>query len=388
MNIEQKELIQYGEPPLGSIYDQKEVQTVNRVLLESMRPNVGFYAERETSEFESEFSKLCNTKYAIAFNGAGGALDLLVRSLHITEGDEIISCSLNFPGTHLAIIGNGAKLVLCEPDPATLNLNPKDLEKHLTKKTKAVVVTYMNGLAADMDSIKNTIESSKLFGNEKPKIIVDAARALGTKFKSNHVGKEAWATLFSFQSKKVITTLGEGGMVVTDDETLNSNLRQFRSFGKNENWGSNYKMTKIQAAVGNTQLQRLNDLINLRRDLAGERNIIFSRFQDVSIQGDTDFSKNSYYLYTLILPENFLGSKRDQLMKLLKSDYGIGTVVGNPPTYKLNSLIKDHTHDQILPIAEDLGERIICVCIHPSITNETNQYIINSFTKAYGKIFK
>lgn len=117
MNIEQKELIQYGEPPLGSIYDQKEVQTVNRVLLESMRPNVGFYAERETSEFESEFSKLCNTKYAIAFNGAGGALDLLVRSLH-TEGDEIISCSLNFPGTHLAIIGNGAKLVLCERDKA------------------------------------------------------------------------------------------------------------------------------------------------------------------------------------------------------------------------------------------------------------------------------
>lgn len=388
MNIEQKELISYGEPPLGSIYDQKEVEIVNKVLLESMVPNIGFYAERETSEFESEFSKLCNTKYAIAFNGAGGALDLLIRSLNINEYDEIVSCSLNFPGTHLAVIGNGAKLVLCEPDPATLNLDPKDLEKHLTKKTKAVLVTYLNGLAADMDSIKRVVENSRLFGNEKPKIIVDAARALGTTFKGGHVGKEAWVTLFSFQSKKVITTLGEGGMIVTDDEAMNNNLRQFRSFGKNENWGSNYKMTKIQAAVGSTQLQKLNNLISLRRNLAGERNIAFSKLQDVSIQEDTDFSKNSYYLYTLILPENFLGTKRDQLMKLLKSDYGIGTVVGNPPTYKLNNLIKDHTRDQILPIAESLGERIICVCIHPSITKETNQYIINSFIKAYGTTFK
>lgn len=388
MSIKQRHLISYGEPPLGSIYDQKEVEIVNKVLLESMIPSVGFYAEKETSEFELEFSKICDTKYAIAFNGAGGALDLVIKSLNINEGDEIISCSLNFPGTHLAIIGNGAKLVLSEPDPLTLNLDPLELEKHLTNKTKAVVVTYMNGLAADMESIKKVIEGSKLFGKEKPKIIVDAARACGTTFKGNHVGKEAWATVFSFQSKKVITTLGEGGMIVTDDERLNTTLRQFRSFGKDKNWGSNYKMTKIQSAVGKVQLQKLASLVNLRRNLAEERNVAFSVLHDVSIQKDTNFSKSSYYLYTLILPNNKMGRKRDLLMESLKNDYGIGTIVGNPPTYKLNNLIKECTRGQVLPIAESLGERIICISIHPSITKETNQYIIDSFLKAYETIFK
>ncbi len=384
---DQKELISIGEPALGSIYDQEEIGVVNKVLKKSMDPSIGFYAAGETIEFEREFSKLCNSKYAIAVNGAGGAIDIVIRSLNIKEGDEIISCLINFPGTHLSIIGSGAKLVLAEPDPQTLNLDPTDLKKRLTKKTKAVVITYMNGLAANMDQIKSVINNSKLFGKDKPKIIVDAARALGTTFKDSHVGPEAWATVFSFQSKKALSTLGEGGMIVTDDSNLDHILRQFRSFGKNENWGSNYKMTKIQAAVGSVQLRKLQKLIKMRRKIAEQRNKILSKISEISIQQDTEYSKNSYYLYTLILPPNQKGLKRDKLMQYLRTEYGIGTVVGNKPTYKSNIIIKEKIAGQLLPVAEDLGERIICVSTHPILTKKTNQYVIDSFLKAYDKVF-
>ncbi len=383
----QKDLISIGEPALGTVYNQEEIDVVNNVLKKSMDPSVGFYAAEETLKFEHEFSKLCNSKYAIALNGAGGAIDIVIRSLNIKDGDEIISCSINFPGTHLSIIGNGAKLVLAEPDPLTLNLDPTDLKGRLTKRTKAVVITYMNGLAADMDSINSVINSSKLFGKDKPKVIVDAARALGTTFKRHHIGPEAWATVFSFQSKKTLSTLGEGGMVITNDSDLELALRQFRSFGKNENWGSNYKMTKIQAAVGSVQLNKLPKLVDKRRRLAEQRNQFFSKIPEISIQQDTEYSKNSYYLYTLILPPNPKGTKRDKLMQHLKNGYGVGTVVGNPPTYKSNSLIKKRVIAQQLPIAEDLGERIICVSIHPLLTKKTNLYVIDSFLKAYEKAF-
>ncbi len=377
-----EELIRFGEPPMGGMYGVAEVAILNEVLRASMEPAVGFRAEKETLAFEEQFTQLCQMEHAIAFNGAGGALDLLLKYLDIQEGDEVVSCSINFMGTHLAIIGSGANLVLCEPDPNTLNLSPEDLKKRLTPKTKAIVVTYMNGLAADMDEI-NRVIADFYPGENKPKVIVDAARSLGTTFKGKHIGREAWATFFSFQSKKMITTLGEGGMVVTNDSDLDTILRQYRSFGKNEGWGSNYKMTKLQAAVGSVQLGKLPELVRLRRELAQARNVAFSKIEGLQIQKDTSYSESSYYLYTLILPEFFTKEMRDALRQLLEGEYGIGTVVGNAPTYKSNKLIERSVRGQELPIAESLGERIICLPIHPSLTPETNQYIIDSFLEAY-----
>lgn len=376
-----------GEPSLGSIYDKEEIDTVNKVLLESMDPSVGFYAAKEIEEFEEEFKKLTSTRHAISFNGMGSALDLVIKALEIKPGDEIISCSINFPGTHLSVIGNGAKLILCEPDQKTINLDPYDVQKRLASRTKAILVTHMNGLAADIDLLKEIINQSSLFGENKPKIICDAARSIGTTYKGKHLGGEGWATLFSLQSKKLITTLGEGGMVTTDDDNLASTLTKWRSFGKFKTWGSNFKLTKLQAAVGKVQLKKLANLVNLRRELAEARHQAFSKIKGITLQTDTSYSQSSYYLYTMILPENKGGIKRDQLMKVLKEQYGIGSVVGNPPTYRLNELIKTVTAGQQLPLSDNLGERIICVCIHPAISAETNNFVIDSFTKAYETIF-
>jgi len=278
----------------------------------------------------------------------------------------------------LAIIRSGAKLVLCEPDPMTLNIDSYDVKKRLSKKTKAIVVTHMNGLAAETDLLKEIVNSYKYFKEEKPKIICDAARACGTTYKGHHVGKGVWATIFSFDTKKTITTLGRGGMVVTDDRELSDKL---------QNLGSNYKITKIQAAVGRVQLKKLKRMVNLRRARAEERHWAFSSFPQIYIQKDSVNSRNSYYLYTMILPENSHGLKRDKLKNALQDNYGIGCVVANPPTYKSNKLIKAHTKGQRLPLSDNLGNRILCPCIHPAITKETNKYIINAFIKNFETIF-
>lgn len=358
---------------------------VNQVLQESIETATGFRAKEQALAFEADFTDLCNTEHAVAFNGAGGAIDLVLRALDLGKDDEVVSCSLNFIGTHLAVIGSGANLVLAEPDPRTINLSPADLEKRLTENTKAVLITYMNGLAADIEQVNQVIKARYPQG-QRPKVIVDAARALGTTYQGEHIGAEAWATIFSFQSKKMITSLGEGGMVVTDDGQLADLLRQYRSFGKNKGWGSNYKMTKIQAAVCRVQLRRLPELVARRRELAAARNQAFSSIEGLSIQADTAYSQNSYYLYTMVLPPGFTAERRDKLMEELDRQYQIGTVVGNPPTYNSNPLIAENVVGQELPIAESVGDRIICLPSHPLMKPETNQYIIDAFLATYQQV--
>lgn len=389
MTKQQKKLLPKGEINLGSIYGREEMNVVNKILKESLNSEVGFIADEEESKFEKDFCSLCGTKYAIALNGAGTAIDLVIKSLDIKKGDEIISCAINFPGTHLAIIGSGAKLILSEPNIKTINIDPYDVAKRISKRTKAIVITHMNGLSAETDIVNKIIKESKYFRNrnKQPKIICDAARACGTTYKGRHVGKEAWATIFSFQSYKTITTLGEGGMVVTNDTVLANKLRDYKSFGRGGNWGSNYMMTKLQAAVGRVQVKKLHQLVEARRKLADERHFMLLDYPQIIIQKDSPNSLNSYYLYTMILPENKDGIKRDKVMKIMKEDFGVGSVVANPPTYKSNKYIKIKTKGQRLPVSDSLGNRILCLCIHPLMTEQTNNYVMESFIKSFKSEF-
>lgn len=130
----QRKIFLRGEPNFGSIYDKEEIRTINKLLKESIDPSIGFIGDKETMLFEKDFCNLCNCKYAIALNGAGSAIDLVLKTLNIKKGDEIISCAINFPGTHLAIIGSGAKLILVEPVFSTLNIDPCDINYLKTQK--------------------------------------------------------------------------------------------------------------------------------------------------------------------------------------------------------------------------------------------------------------
>src|SRR5206468_2673128 len=156
------------------------------------------------------------------------AMDQVVACLDLQPGEEVISGAVNFPGPHLSVIRAGARLVLAEPDPATLNLDPAHVAQLVTPRTRAIVVTHMNGLPADMAALLDLAERHPHPEHGPLRIIVDAARALGATTPLGPVGRAGWATVFSFQSKKAMTTLGEGGMVTTLDEELAVRLRRLR----------------------------------------------------------------------------------------------------------------------------------------------------------------
>lgn len=368
---------------MGSWYTEEEYNVIKKVLDESKDWNNGFYAGEIRKEFENKFSEYLGVKHSLCINSGGTGMDLAMKYLDIKRGDEVISCAINFPGTHLSIIGAGAKLILCEPDNKTLNLDYKDLQNKLTKKTKAIVVTHMNGLSADMDKILECIRSYNKLENTKIKVICDAARACGARDNDSYVGCKGLLTIFSFQTKKLMTTLGEGGMISTNNDHVLKKIYRMRAFGDGIDWGSNFHMTKVQAAVGIVQLRRLNEMNSCRITIANFRNEILNRNEKYVIPIQYENYKHVYYLYTIILNENYTSLQRDKLKKILEDKFRIGTVIGNKPTFYSNKLIRTSTKGQHLPTSESIGNRIICLPLHPLMTKDVNCYISESFLKSF-----
>lgn len=375
-----------GEPALGAWYTEEEIAAATKAIRDSMDWNVGFSAKNETEKFEKAFAEYVGTKYAVAINGAGTGLDLSIMCLAPEPNDEIISCAINFPGTHLAIIGQGAKLVLCEPHPRTFNIDPEDVERRITPRTRAILATHMNGLSADMDALLEIAERHPHPKYGPPKVISDAARACGGTYKGNKIGKKGWMNVFSFHSKKLMTTLGEGGMITTDDPEVAEKIRRLRSFGGGESWGTNYKMTKVQAAVGLVQLERLDEMNAQRVKRAKQRTALLKDVPELTLPYEPPGYGHLYYLYTILLPPEWAGEKRDRLIRIMAEEYRIGCKIANPPTYKSNRLIREHTKGQKVPLSEEIGARLFCPSLHPLMTEEENEYIAATLSETIERL--
>ncbi|MCK4323072.1 MAG: aminotransferase class I/II-fold pyridoxal phosphate-dependent enzyme, partial [Armatimonadetes bacterium] len=262
-----------GEPMLGGWYTEEEIDAVVRAIRSSMDWTVGFgfYCD-EIVEFEENFAEYCGTEHAVSITSAGAGLEMAMMALDLQPEDEVISPAINFPAADYSIIGQGAKLVFCEVDPETLCADPADVEKRITPNTRAINVTHMNGLSADMDALLEVAEGNPHPQHGPLKVVGDAARACGGGYKGTKIGKKGWMTVFSFHTMKLMTTLGEGGMITTDDPDLHERLRAIRMWGVGtDGWGANYKMTKIQAAVGLVQLRRLDEMNARRYEMARQR---------------------------------------------------------------------------------------------------------------------
>ena len=364
-------MIKYkGEPEIGSQIGKADYLAVCKELRNFSNSS---YDHHETIiRFEKAFSNRIGAKYAISVSSCAVGLDMVLKYLSLKQGDEVLSSAINFHGTHLSIINSGAKLILVEANE-DLNIDIDDLAKKISAKTKAIVVTHMNGLSCDMNRIKKLVQGTDI------KIIEDAARSLGGRYYNCEIGKESWACVYSFQYKKMITTLGEGGMIVTNDEKLFKALQKYRSFGLGDDWGTNYKMTSVQAAIGLSQLKYLDRLISKRRRLAQYRSKqIKNRLSGFVCPTDNDIFFNVYYLYTVLVPKKWNKDQRDELIMLMKED-GIECVVANPPTYKKNKYILSNYCGNRMIVSEKIGNRIICLPIHPKMKKKENKYIIDKF---------
>ena len=259
-------------PLLRPFFDQEEIDEIKKVF------DSGWVAQGpKVKEFERCCAKYLGCNYAIAVTNCTAALHLALLALGIKKGDDVLVADYTFPATGHSVLYCGARPVFVDINRETYNLDPVELKKKLTKRSKVIMPVHTFGQPADMDPIMEFAEAYDL------KVVEDAACALGAKYKGNQAGTIGHIGCYSFHARKGVTT-GEGGMVVTNDESLAESIRYLSVFGMKTAWerkkskkfsipiftdlGYNYKMSDIAAAIGVVQLKRLDKILRRKRQLA------------------------------------------------------------------------------------------------------------------------
>ena len=377
-----------GEPWLGSIYGEEEIEAVVTTMRASTAWNVGFgFICQEIADFEEAFAAYCGVSDAITINGAGTGLDMAMRALGMEPGDEVIVPAINFRASPLSVVGAGGTPVFAEVLPSTLQLDPNDVVTRLTPRTRAIMPTHMNGLTAPMDDYLEIAERYPHPVHGPLKVVGDGARALGGGYRGAKIGKKGWMNIFSFHTMKNMTTLGEGGAITTDDKDAALLLRGYRQFGGvNDGWGTNYKMTKVQAAVGLVQLRKLDGFIAARQRVAHDRHEMLRGVAEFTLPYEPPDCEHSFYLYTLLVQKDWAGEKRDRLLQLMEDVYDINCVVANAPVYESSRVLRSYMKGQTLPLSDELGKRLFCAPVHPAMTREQNEYICAALIEAVERV--
>lgn len=375
-----------AEPLLGGYYGEEEIEATLRTVRASLDPTVGFgFICEEIKSFERAFADYCGVAHCVSINGAGTGLDMAMMCLDLQEGDEVIVPSVNFRASIMSVLGFGGKVVFAEIDPVTLALDPNDVERKLTPRTRAIFPTHMNGLSAPMDDYLALAARHPHPTHGPLKVIGDGARACGGEYRGTKIGKKGWLNVFSFHTQKLMTTLGEGGAVVTDDESIVARLMGIRQFGTGIHsadpnlpglgWGTNYKMTKVQAAVGLVQLARLDQMLAERHAVAEARTKLLEGCPGLTLPVEPADCRHTYYLYTCLVPPAWAGERRDRVMAILKERHRVDTVVANPCCHLTVPYIAANTAGQHLPVSEQIAARLFCLPMHPRLSPEDNAYI-------------
>ncbi len=378
-----------GEPALGSWYTEEEVEAVVGVMRECMDWRMGFRPTPEIPQFEEEFARYCGAEYAFACTSGGTALDMAMMALDLEPGDEVISPVATYPGTHTAILGQGGTLVPAELSPVTFNIDPEDVERRITKRTRAILAVHDHGLSAPIDELEEVARRHPHPKHGPAKVIGDAARACGAGYKGTKVGKKGWMTLFSFHTQKLLVTLGEGGMVTTDDPAAYDRIRALGNWGSQTQWGTNYRLSKLQAVVGRVQLRRLDYMVERRRDRAQRLlALLTERVPEVILPIEPEGYYHAWYLMTCLIPPQYGREKRDALAKWMMENTGVGLVVGNMPTYRYPGRILNHLglSDADYPVTADIGDRMFAPPMQALLTDADLEYIADSLRQGMDRI--
>ncbi len=376
-----------GEPLLGGYYGDEEIEAVTRTIRASQDPLVGFgFICPEIEEFEAAFAAYCGAADCVTINGAGTGLDMAMMCLDLQPGDEVIVPGINFRAAAMAVIGQGGQVILGEVDEKTLNLDPDHCAALMSPRTRAIFPVHMNGLAAPMDVYEEIAHRYPHPLHGPAKVIGDAARACGGGYKGGRIGGMGWMTVFSFHTQKLMTTLGEGGAITLNDPGVARQLRAIRQFGGADSWGTNYKLTKVQAAVGLVQLRKLDRMIEERRAIARRRTELLASIPWLTLPHEPADCRHTYYLYTVMVSPEWAGARRDRLQGLLRERYEVDTVVANPSVHTTIPFIARHTAGQALPRSEELGRRLLCLPIHPTMTEADNAYIAAAVGAAVAQV--
>ncbi len=326
-------------------------------------------------KFEHEFAKFCGTKYAVSCSNGTTALQLAVKASGIKEGDEVLVNTFTNIASILAIIYNGAKPVLIDSRSDTWSMDENELELKINNKTKAIMPVHIFGHPVKMDTVMNLANKYGLT------VIEDAAEAHGAEFLGNKVGGIGHMGCFSFLAGKIITS-GEGGMVVTNDETLAERMKSLRSlaFGKDINrymhvdLGFNFRITNIQAAIGYGQTKRAKELIDIRRKVASWYNENLRDVDGITLPIEAEWAKNVYWMYGILINDDFGISRNDFIHEL--SRRGIDSRPFFVPMHKQRVFIERGMFiRESNPVSEYLGEHGVYLPTGVTLTYENVETI-------------
>lgn len=366
-------------------YDLAEVNSKHRDGLLKVVTQVfdsgHFILGEQVELFEKEFAEFCGTKYAIGVGNGLDAIYFILKALGIGPGDEVIVPSNTYIATWLAVTHTGASVIPVEPDPDTFCIDPKQIEVHITAKTKAILLVHLYGKVADMDAI-NIIGVK--YGLH---IVEDAAQAHGATLANRKVGSFGLAAAFSFYPSKNLGSLGDGGAVTTDNEEVAKSVRLIRNYGSerkyyNQTLGWNSRLDELQAAVLRYKLKMLDEENQQRIEIA---NLYASGLADVielKIPRTYDGFEHVWHLFVV------QHAQRDQLQQILSS-LGVETLIHYPvPPHKQACYSQyEFAHDGY-PISEKMHNEVLSLPLWPGMKKDQINFVIDSVLKANSSIQK
>jgi dTDP-4-amino-4,6-dideoxygalactose transaminase len=364
--------------PGWPVFDADELAAALRVLQSG---RINYWTGEEGRQFEREYAAYTGTKYAVALSNGTVALELALRALGIGPGDEVITSSRTFIASASCAALLGATPVLADVDRDSGNLTAETIRPLISARTKAIVAVHLGGRPCDMDPI---LDLAHLHGL---KVVEDCAQAHGARYKGRPVGSMGDINAFSFCQDKIITTGGEGGLITTNDEQLWRFVWAFKDHGKSydavynhndsvgfrwlhEGFGTNARMTEMQAVLGRIGLRKLDESVRQRRANAGVLAGRFSEYPVLRVGRPPDDVYHAYYrFYAYVCSEVLKGGwSRDRILKEISST-GVPCSVGSCGEIYLEKAFGDYarTHARS-PIARGVAECSLAFLVHPTLT--------------------
>lgn len=336
----------------------------------------------KTKEFEDAFAKYIGAKYAIALNSCTSALQLALNALNIANG-EVITTPITFISTAHSILYNNLKPIFADVQEDTLNINPKDVERNITEKTRAIIPVHYGGHPCEMDEIKEIAKKHNLY------LIEDAAHACGSEYKRRKVGVLGDMACFSFHAVKNLAT-GDGGMITTDNSDLYEKLMKLRWLGigkstyqrkegKGYSWyyeadyvGFKAHMNDINAAIGLIQLKKLDNMNAKRRKIVSQYNKAFEELSWIKLPTERSYVKSSLHNYVIKVEKG----DRNELISHLANN-GISAGVHYMPLY-LHPIYRNMNIKGNCPIADRIWEKIVSLPLYPDMAVEDIEKVIEA----------
>ncbi|MDH0667048.1 DegT/DnrJ/EryC1/StrS family aminotransferase [Acinetobacter junii] len=373
-------------------FTPEEANAVQQVLLSN---RVNYWTGQECREFEKEFAHYVGTPFAVALANGTVALDVALKALGIGAGDDVIVTSRTFLASASSIVTAGANPIFADVELDSQNISRRTIEAVLTDNTKAIICVHLAGWMCDMDPIMQLAEEKGIY------VIEDCAQAHGAMYKGRAAGSIGHIGAWSFCQDKIMTTGGEGGMVTTHDEQLWKKMWSYKDHGKNydsiyhkqhppgfrwlhDSFGTNWRMMEMQAVIGRIQLRRMSEWTQKRYENAQQLFDVFKKSPYFTVHEPSVDYQHAYYkcyvqVNTDALPE---GWSRDRIMHELNS-LNVPCFSGSCSEVYLEHAF-DHTPwrpQQRLVNAQKLGETSLMFLVHPTLSNENMNTMLEAIQK-------